>query len=275
MILFSPAKINFGLKVIARRSDGYHDLSSFLIPIPLFDVLEIMPIKEDFGGRVKLYHYGIKPTCPDEENLIVKAFQLLHSRHKLPDVTIFILKNIPVGAGLGGGSSNAASILLAANQLFNLNYTYSDLAELALQVGSDCPFFIYQQPALIAGRGEILTPVDPFLKDYFVKVFFPDISINTTDAFARQEFSTSSPFLIEDLVTLERSSAGFSLFTNDFEQSVLVQSELLRSLKSYLVELNALYISVSGTGSAMYALFEKPVALSSFWRKYLIWEGRL
>ena len=159
MITFPNAKINLGLNIVERRLDGYHNIETVFYPIPLTDVLEIVPVQE-----TSLTCYGNPVDCPPEKNLVMRAYRMLQEHYDLSPVAIHLYKHIPDGAGLGGGSSDAAHALLMLNQMFNLGISEADLATMAATLGADCAFFIYNRPMLATGIGDVLTPVDVRMK---------------------------------------------------------------------------------------------------------------
>src|SRR5690606_33994765 len=178
MILFPPAKINIGLNIVSKRTDGYHELESCMISIPLFDIIEIQPSKE-----LKWMQSGLKIDSSIDDNLCIKAFRLLQTKYAIPNVTIHLRKQIPMGAGLGGGSADAAYVLKGLNKLFNLNISDQELANLAATLGSDCPFFIFDSAQMATGRGEILKSIALDLNGYHLVVIKPTIHINTKEAY--------------------------------------------------------------------------------------------
>ena len=179
MILCPNAKINIGLDVVSRREDGYHDIESLFVPVPeLRDVLEV--VKADKPG---LKTYGLECDVPPEKNLCFKAFRLMQERFGIGNINIFLYKNIPMGAGLGGGSSDAAFTLVAINEVFGLGLRREQLAAIAAELGSDCPFFVYNRPMFASGRGEILTPYPIDLTGYHIEVITPGIHISTPEAY--------------------------------------------------------------------------------------------
>ena len=180
MILCPNAKINLGLEVVGRREDGYHDIETLFVPVPeLSDVLEVVKAVEP-----GMTCYGIPCDVPVEKNLCFKAFRLMQERYGIGDAHIFLYKNLPMGAGLGGGSSDAAFTLVALNAVFGLGLSQETLAELAAELGSDCPFFIYNRPMFASGRGEKLEPYPLDLSGYRIEVVTPGIHISTAEAYA-------------------------------------------------------------------------------------------
>jgi 4-diphosphocytidyl-2-C-methyl-D-erythritol kinase len=258
MILFPPAKINLGLHVLGKRPDGYHALDSVLLPIPWYDVLEILPA-DTFSFRVS----GLPVEGDTSQNLVVKAYELMREKFELPPVYIHLRKEIPMGAGLGGGSSDATSTLLGLNTLFELGLAVSELEALAAQLGSDCPFFVTPEPKHITGRGEYLSPVDVELKEKYIKVVFPQIHISTHDAFQGvtpyERELTTAQLIREPLATWQEN------LRNDFETSLFPRFPLLEKIKQQLISEGAQYASLTGSGSALYGIFHtKPTSFSDF-----------
>lgn len=258
MILFPPAKINLGLHILGKRPDGYHALDSILLPIPWHDVLEILP-EDTFSFRAT----GLPVEGDSSQNLVVKAYELMRENFDLPPVYIHLRKEIPMGAGLGGGSSDATSTLMGLNTLFALGLTVHELESLAALLGSDCPFFVTPEPKHVTGRGEHLSPVDTELKGKYLKVIFPQIHISTRDAFAgatpyERELSTAQ--LIREPFTTWQEN-----LCNDFETTLFPRFPLLKKIKQQLISEGAQYASLTGSGSALYGIFNnKPTSSSDF-----------
>ncbi len=273
MIAFAPAKINVGLRIVGKRSDGYHNLSSILYPIPLCDALEIERVSHVKGGSLRLHHYGLKAPCADTENLLTRTWEVMASMFQLPAISLHVLKTIPWGAGLGGGSSNASTFLLMLNELLNFPLSSPELHEIALKLGSDCPFFLEPKPSLASARGEVLEPIDPFLKGKYLVVLYPRLEIATSWAFKQLDLlgkweGSQEPFL----------PPQGKIFTsidlhNDFEPIVLSAYPRLRELKVDLLEAGFELVGMSGTGSSFYALSEIQRRVPSRWRSSLIWSG--
>ncbi len=259
MISFSNCKINLGLAITAKRPDGYHDIETCFYPVPLEDVLEIIPnhdtsILSNFQLQVSGSY-----AVPTDTNLCVKAYQLLQQLFpgQLSPVKAFLHKTIPTGAGLGGGSSNAAFTLLLLNNLFQLNLSQGQLAAYSLQLGSDCPFFIYNTPCLATGRGEKLTPFSFDLSAYHLVLVNPGIEIATKEAFSNiQPAPPIAP--LASLLKLPITEWKYSL-KNDFEAGIFQQYPAIGHIKEVLYQQGALYSSMSGTGSTVYGLFKEPI----------------
>ncbi len=263
MIDFPPAKINLGLRVIRRRSDGYHDLLTVFYPIPLCDAIEIV-----IAQSLKLHTYGRAIPGQPGENLVVKAWQLLHQKKGIPPVAIHLLKNIPMGAGLGGGSSDGVFALRLLNQLFHLDLTYEHMHAMALQLGSDCPFFVNPRPCAASGRGEVLEPIHISLRGKFLLLVKPDVHINT-----REAYQNVIPALqTHPMEVLNRPSTFWKdELVNDFESWAVSAYPELGRLKESLYNTGAFYASMTGSGSAFYGLFEQKPDIPEVLKQYPHW----
>lgn len=252
MITYPPAKINIGLQILSKREDGFHNLSTLFYPIALSDVLEIIPAPDK---ELCFSSSGIVLDCNMENNLVVKAFHLLAKDFSLSPVHIHLHKQIPTGAGLGGGSSDAASALVLLNKLFELELTNEQLCHYALQLGSDVPFFITSVPAIASGRGELLSPKSvPQLSGKYITVVKPDLHISTADAYAKVQPSHSSS-QIEEMVDQPITEWRDVLF-NDFEQALFPHYDQLEAVKQHLYDKGAIYAAMSGSGAAFFGIFD-------------------
>jgi 4-diphosphocytidyl-2-C-methyl-D-erythritol kinase len=260
MIVFSNAKINMGLRVLDKRADGYHNLKSVFYPLPLYDIIEIRLSEND-----EIRELGITIDAELESNLIFKAINLLRTIENIPPLSVFIYKQIPVGAGLGGGSSNAAAILTAIDKLFKLNLNKLNLHKLAICLGSDVPFFLENTPKLVSGRGDILEDIKLHLFGYYVLLVFDNIFISTAEAF--KHLSKSEKQLEEDIKLANFIFDG----TNDFEDYVFLRYPKLKQIKEEMYSNGALYASMSGSGSSIYGLFSSKPDVS-FVEKYYFWR---
>ena len=258
MLTFPNAKINLGLFITEKRNDGYHNLETVFYPIPLFDILEIVPV--EVRSETILSVSGIPVPGELNDNLVLKAYRLLQLDFNLPPVRINLHKNIPMGAGLGGGSSDAAFCLINLNKQFNLNLTESQLLDYALELGSDCPFFIKNSPQFAKGRGEQMVDVDLSLKGYYLLLVFPDIHVSTTDAFATIQPS----FAKTDLKNISFKDGEAERFLiNDFESTVFVKYPELLEVKNKLLDNGVIGALMSGRGSSLFGIFkDKPSDLS-------------
>lgn len=257
MILFPPAKINLGLNILGKRSDNFHALETCMLAIGITDVLEILPSDE-----FHFSHSGIPFMDGDGKNLVVQAYELIKSKYKIDSVAIHLQKNIPMGAGLGGGSADATYTLLGLNELFDLKLSNATLEDLASELGSDCAFFVHDSPQIATGRGEILENVSLDLKGKFLKIINPGVHIGTKEAYANVSFSPDDN-CIKDILKLPISEWKESL-KNDFEVSAFKKHESLSMIKDKLYAEGAVYASMTGSGSTMYGIYnERPLLWDS------------
>ena len=252
MLFFPNAKINLGLNVVAKRSDGYHDIETIFVPVPgLYDVLEVV-FSESNGFSL----YGASLDCSEQDNLCVKTCRRMQEKYGLPPVWINLFKKIPTGAGLGGGSSDAAFTIKALNTLFDLKLSEKELAAEAAALGSDCPFFIYNRPMFATGRGEVLEDICiPALDTLEIKVWSQKEFVSTALAYAGIKPGRPETAL-KDAVTKPVSHWKEVIF-NDFERSVFERYPNLGKVKEELYSKGAVYASMTGSGSAIYSLSHK------------------
>jgi 4-diphosphocytidyl-2-C-methyl-D-erythritol kinase len=255
MVVFPPCKINLGLAVIGKRSDGYHDLETGFYPVPFTDILEAIP-----APHFSFTSSGRPITGDKEDNLVVKAFRLLREEKGVPAVKMHLHKIVPMGAGLGGGSSNGAYALRLLNSLFDLELSHAQLLGYASRLGSDCPFFLHDGPMMGRGRGEKLTPIDIDLSGKHLVVVVLPIHISTREAFA--DVVPQLPAL--DVATLLAGDVAKwkPALQNDFEPSVLKRHPGIAKCKDQLYAIGAQYASMTGTGSGVYGIFDKPVQVA-------------
>ncbi|EON77191.1 4-diphosphocytidyl-2-C-methyl-D-erythritol kinase [Lunatimonas lonarensis] len=249
MIVFPNAKINLGLYITAKRSDGYHEIQSCMYPIPLTDALEIQVSKKN-----RFESSGLPIPGNPEDNLILKAYRLLKKDFQdLPHISVHLHKYIPIGAGLGGGSADAAFALTLMNQLFELYLEDWILEDYAAQLGSDCPFFVGNTPKLVSGRGELMedSPLD--LQGKWIVLVYPNIHISTKEAYAGVKPTPLESSLSECLAEPDNWQ---SCLKNDFEASLFPLYPLLKTLKEQFYEAGAYYAAMSGSGSSVFGLFE-------------------
>ncbi len=249
MILFPHAKINLGLNVLFKRKDGFHEIETCMYPIPLFDVLEVIP-----NQTIQFENSGLLIDGNFSDNLIFRAYQLLNEKFHLPNVYIHLLKQIPMGGGMGGGSSDATYMLKALNHLFNLQLSNKEISDFASQLGSDCPFFIEPTPKIATGRGEILKPISLDLSGFYLKLIFPGIHISTKEAYSKVRIDRN-PVPIEEILKLEPEEWNGKL-SNAFEFSAFSIYPQLKRIKESLYEEGALYASMTGSGSTIFGLFK-------------------
>jgi 4-diphosphocytidyl-2-C-methyl-D-erythritol kinase len=268
MISYPNAKINLGLNITEKRPDGYHTIESVLYPVPLCDMLEIT-IASD--GLFSFESSGLSLDCDIGSNLCVAAYDLLHQQCNIPPVKIWLHKVIPPGAGLGGGSADAAFTLNMLNNLCNLDLNKKELKELATNLGMDCPFFIDNQPALATGRGDVLAPLDLSLQGHSICIVRPDIHISTAKAYAGVTPHSMQPSP-SSLVT-SSVSTWEGILKNQFEETLFIEYPQLQSIKDILYDSGAVYSSLSGSGSAVYGIFNTVPRLQSKFEDMFYWEG--
>lgn len=275
MILYPNAKINIGLNVIRKREDGFHDLETLFYPILpadglpdglsgtqecLLDVLEIVE-----SDQLQMHQYGIEYPGDPMDNLCVKAYRALKADFDIPPVAIHLYKRIPVGAGLGGGSSDAAFTLRGLNEMFSLGLSDERLAAYAATLGSDCAFFIYNRPMLGTGRGEILEPADvPALQGYEIRLVYPPYFVSTGAAYGGivprdKRVANGEKFDSRQLLELLSSPVQEwrNSVVNDFETTVFAKIPQLAPYKDELYAQGAVYASMSGSGSSFFGIFKK------------------
>jgi len=261
MLTYPNAKINLGLNIIERRSDGYHNIETVFYPVGLCDVLEVEP--SDTCMDYSFSSSGIDLGGDPEDNLIVKAFRLLRSDYQFPPIDISLIKQIPFGAGLGGGSSDAAFMLKGLNELFELKITNRKLEKYAAMLGADCPVFIKNKPVFATGIGNVFTPLKISLKGYFLMLVKPDIHVSTPEAYSLvvPEIPRYSLLeLIQGPITSWKDT-----IQNDFEKSVFTVHPQIKAIKDKFYEMGAIYASMSGSGSSVYGIFlNEPVKTSVF-----------
>ncbi|EJX08459.1 4-diphosphocytidyl-2-C-methyl-D-erythritol kinase [gut metagenome] len=258
MITFPNAKINLGLSITEKRPDGYHNLETVFYPIPVEDALEV--VKAPLSERKWVLHQsGMTLEGEADQNLVVKAYQLLDADFGLEPVEIFLHKLIPSGAGLGGGSADAAFMLRMLNELFELKLSTEQLEAYAVRLGADCAFFIQNRPTFAEGVGNVFSPINLSLKGYQYVLVKPDIFVSTREAFAhitphRPEHAVKETVLRPMIEWRDR-------LVNDFEASVFPQFPAIGELKKLLYSRDALYASMSGSGSSVFALFAPDAVL--------------
>lgn len=258
MITYPNAKINIGLNITERRPDGYHNIESVFYPINLQDAVEIKTIEgEEPQGGYKLKVSGTILDGTPDDNLVVKAYQLLRKDFNFPAQKIHLYKHIPVGAGLGGGSSDAAAIIKMLNEKFALGLTSEQMQNYAVLIGADCPFFINNTPVFATGIGNIFTPIEFSLHGKTIILVKPDIFVSTRDAYALVKPSPAAIPLTEAIK--QPISEWKQFITNDFEKSVFAKYPEIAAIKDKLYDMGALYASMSGSGSAVYGIFDSPI----------------
>lgn len=260
MLSFPPAKINLGLNVIHRRPDGYHDIQTVMVPIPLFDVLEIVVDEELQEGAVIHTRSGIAIPGDPRKDLCSLAIEEFRKLAPLPGLRVHLHKAIPMGAGLGGGSSDAAYTLMLLNKIFNCELE-DELREMAGRLGSDCPFFLHSRPQLAEGKGDALVSITgPVLKGKWLMLVYPGIHVPTAEVYRTMQ-PTGITIDLEDI--LDRPIGKWqNTLVNDMESVVFAQHPRIAAIKEKMIRAGAAYSSMSGSGSSVYGIFEdEPTAL--------------
>lgn len=275
MITFPNAKINLGLNITAKRPDGYHNLETVFYPIPIEDALEIHVQHNSTDKKFALHQAGMEITGNAEDNLVVKAYLLLDKEFNLPPVDIHLYKHIPSGAGLGGGSSDAAFMLKLLNERFELKLTNEKLEEYAATLGADCAFFIKNTPTYAEGIGNIFSPLSLSLKGYQILLVKPDIFVSTREAFSlvrphKPEYS------LKEIIT-HPISEWKEQMVNDFETSVFPQYPVIGEIKEELYKNGAIYAAMSGSGSSVFGLFAPDITIPNinFGERSFVFKGKL
>ncbi len=268
MICFPNAKINLGLSVTKRRSDGFHDLETCFYPIPLCDVLEFSE-----STKFSLTIYGQPVLGSESDNLLTLAWRLLNKEFGIPPVKVALLKNIPMGAGLGGGSADAAFFLRELSIFFDLGLTNKKLQKLALTLGSDCPFFIRNMPVVAHGRGELITDSKVSLSGYWFTLISPPFFIPTAEAF--RQIVPRSPDLPIGEILHKHPKEWQGLLTNDFQPIAIRMFPAIGEIISGLEACGAFYVSLTGSGSSVYALSEELLSVPESFTQYRIFSRKL
>lgn len=269
MICFPNAKINLGLNIVSRRNDGFHNLETIFYPINLKDGLEIT--NSNSNEQYQLFQTGIKIDGDPSSNIVIKALELVrnHSKVNIPNIDIHLLKKIPTGAGLGGGSSDAAFMLKLLNENYQIGLSNNELVELALQIGADCPFFLYNKPAFASGIGNLLEPIDLDLSGMYLLIVKPDVFISTKEAYSM--VSPKSPTLSLKEIVTRPLYEWKELMKNDFEDPIFKKYPQICKIKQQLYELGATYASMSGSGSSLYGIFNEKPHFQKLFNNHYTW----
>ncbi|MBI49431.1 MAG: 4-(cytidine 5'-diphospho)-2-C-methyl-D-erythritol kinase [Crocinitomicaceae bacterium] len=267
MIYFPNAKINFGLRVLGHREDGFHNIQSAFIPVGWSDILEVNVLENGTSGSFNFSIIGNEIEGDDSDNLVVRAHGLLSAEYNLPEITATLLKNIPSGAGLGGGSSDGSFMLKAINDICRLGLNSESLEQYAAKLGSDCPFFIKNEPSLVTGRGEKLSKFNcpkQFL-DHAILIIFPSVGVSTAEAFSLLDSKDGEEIDFNDTSTI----------VNDFQNSIINRVPEVAEAIKFHKKNGANFVQMTGTGSAVFGLYSKEnpqlkiEAEERGWRAYL------
>lgn len=270
MLVFPNAKINIGLDILKKRDDGFHDIETVFYPIPLKDALEVVIEKSNTSYFEQT---GLDVDSIKGDNLCEKALDLLGTRHQFSSLKMHLHKVIPMGAGLGGGSSDASFTLKAVNELCELKITNEQLKKFASQLGSDCAFFIENIPMLAKGRGELLKEIDLSLKGYYLVLVHPSIHISTPQAYGMIEPEIPEQSLYEKICQPIEDWRRY--IKNDFEKPVFKQHPALAEIKDELYRCGAIYATMTGSGSALYGIFSEKVDLKPNFKEYYVFQDWL
>jgi 4-diphosphocytidyl-2-C-methyl-D-erythritol kinase len=273
MITFPNAKINLGLNIVEKRSDGYHNIETVFYPVGWKDILEIIPFEKKINRRndIQFHQSGIKISGSVQKNSSVKAYQLLKEKFNLPPIEMHLHKIIPAGAGLGGGSADAAFTLMSLNRIFELNISEKNIETFASSIGADCAFFIRNQPVFAKGKGDEFEKITVDLSNYFIVIVKPDVHVSTATAYKNVSPKTSQNSLKE--IISRPVSEWKEKLVNDFEVSVFKKYPEISHIKEQLYEAGALYASMSGSGSAVYGIFSEQINVSNRFSGYDVWNS--
>lgn len=272
MLVFPNAKINIGLNITEKRADSFHNIESIFYPIGLSDALEA--VKDEGGEGISFSSSGIEIPGDPADNLCVKAYHLISRDYPLPAVKVHLHKVIPIGAGLGGGSSDAAFFIRLLNELCELSLAWGELHHYARQLGSDCSFFITNKPVMAVGKGDEYERIDLDLATYWLVLVYPPVHINTAQAYGGVKPAKATYDL--EAVVLEKPVGEWrEVVHNDFEDSIFPKFPQLKAIKERLYVQGALYASMSGSGSSAYGIFREKRELKNEFGGCFVWEGFL
>lgn len=273
MISFPNAKINIGLNIIEKRTDGFHHIQSLFYPVALCDAIEIIENTDDSNDRISFTFSGIDIPGNSDDNLCWYAYHLIAVDYVLPKIKVHLHKHIPIGAGLGGGSADAAFFIHLMNNKFDLGISWGEMHNYARQLGSDCSFFISNKPALVEGTGNQFETLKFDLSKYYIALIYPEIHINTSIAYSRVIPKIPKRSLENDLLHLPIEQWK-NCIHNDFEDSVFIQFPELKKIKERIYSLGAEYASMSGSGSTLYGIFKNKTEIKSHFKNCFVWEGQ-
>ncbi len=269
MVSFPNAKINLGLNITAKRPDGFHDLESCFYPVLWSDVLEVIP-----SESLQFSSSGISIPGEKDSNLCLQVYQALKKDFDLPPVHIHLLKNIPIGAGMGGGSADAAFTAHLLNDLFKLGLTTAQLEDYVRVLGSDCAFFVKNEPVFAFDKGDRFRPIALSLKGYFITIIYPPIHISTKEAYSG--VAPAQPVEGIERIIQKPIAEWKGILHNDFEHSLFPKYPVLKEIKELMYAEGAIYASMTGSGSAVYGIFKEEKYLKNqFSESYKVWNGQL
>lgn len=283
MLLFPNIKINLGLYITGKRPDGYHNIESIFYPVQWREAIEITDRAVEVSGfsginteiesgKVRFMSYGIPIPGDAESNLCIKVYHLLEEWFNLPAIDIHLLKTLPIGAGLGGGSADAAYTLRALKEFFELRISDAEAKDILAKVGSDCPFFWENKPMFVYGRGERMRPIDLDLSAYYILLVNPNIHISTKEAYAGVR--PKPPGIDLEMIPSIGVEGWKDVLSNDFETSIFPNHPSIRGIKEALYHNGALYASMTGSGSTVFGIFKEEPNTEMF-TDFVTWKGRL
>ena len=273
MIVRPNAKINIGLNIVEKRADGFHNLESLMVPFGLTDELKLTENKRHGAKKFELVIDGLPVDGSLDTNLVSRAYHLINADYNLPPVRVVLKKQIPMGAGLGGGSADGAFTITALNKMFDLKLSVEAMQRYAAMLGSDCALFVQNKPAFATSRGEILKPVNINLKGYSILIVKPDVHVNTAQAY--KLLTPHRPEIpITDLLD-KKPEEWRGKMVNDFEEPIFKMHPILNDIKTTMYSAGAAYASMSGSGSAIYGLFAGKPDVGKFrFENCFFWEGK-
>lgn len=271
MICFPNAKINLGLNITEKRSDGFHNIETIFYPVGWNDALEVI-VAKDSVHDFHLHLSGLPISGNLEDNLLYKAYQLIKQSKPLPAINVYLHKTLPMGAGLGGGSADAAFFINLLNEQFKLNLSETERIEIAKQLGSDCAFFIKNTPVFASQKGDVFTDIDLNLSHLYIAIIYPNVHSNTKEAYSLVKPQQPTKSLLD--IIKQPVSTWKTELENDFETSIFNLYPIVEKTKNDLYELGAVYACMSGSGSAVFGLFEKEPDIKHL-NQFPYWIGKM
>ncbi|MEQ9186320.1 MAG: hypothetical protein RLP15_01195 [Cryomorphaceae bacterium] len=284
MVVFPNIKINIGLYITGKRPDGFHNIESVFYPVHWKESLEVTDrlesswqhpeiVTRSEAGKVRFMSYGLDIPGNPSENLCIKVYQRLEAWFNLPAIDIHLLKTIPIGAGLGGGSADAAFTLKALKDYFSLTLSDKEAMDILSEIGSDCPFFWKNEPMFVFGRGEKMRSSDLDLSNYNIALVHPGIHVSTKEAYSG--VIPAPPPMDLNMLSAVDISGWKGIVSNAFEKTVFPRHPEIATIKEEMYELGAMYASMTGSGSAVYGIFKEIPTYPSRWKAYTTWSGSL
>lgn len=274
MIVFPNVKINIGLLVLNKRADGFHNIQSVFYPVPWYESLEIVKANEKREDKFKLKTYGFEIPGDPNDNLILKTLRSLDAEFSLPALDVHLIKKLPMGAGLGGGSADAAFALKAAVEVAELDIEDDKAEEILAGIGSDCPFFWRNSPQLVEGRGELMRSIDLDLSGMYILIVNPGIHVSTREAYANVKLNSNPPIDLAHMSGLPIEEWK-GIISNGFEDGIVAMHPKIGEIKNRVYEMGAVYASMTGSGSSVYGLFREQPEVPKDWQQLDHFCGKL